>query len=232
MDKLFTLYHGTDARMLTMSKDERMEYLTLVDKAIAAMWEFLAPLDEWEMYEFKGPRGDKRYSTRWVVEKYKDEFIKAGKNNLYTNFTEKLSMQGRRVNGSELYQYGDLYLAASYNTAKDYAARSFAGGELGLIAYRLAEGLVFLNFPDWHPTPEIEYAINRILEFGEGGKEDPVIVTLEGIDPEDLVMDNGSSAKEEIEALYDILGNLGDLKFRYLKDTDLSQFPIEHLKKA
>ena len=45
-------------------------------------------------------------------------------------------------------------------------------------------------------------------------------------------MENGTSAKEEIEAYYNILGNLGDLKFRYMKDTDLSQYPIEHLKKA
>ena len=232
MDKLLTLYHGTDSRILSMAQDEMKAYLSLVDKAITSMWKVLAPFEEFEMYEFKGPRGDKRFGTRRVIEGYQDQFIKAGKKDLYANFSEKLSMQRLRLNGAELYQYGDLYLAASHESARRYAIRSFAGGELGLLAYRFIEGLDFLNLPEWNPTPEIQDAIMRIMEFGEEGKEDPVIVTLEGIDPEDLVMENGTSAKEEIEAYYNILGNLGDLKFRYMKDTDLSQYPIEHLKKA
>ena len=43
-----TLYHGTDARILSMSKEERLQYKKECDLIIDTLYPFFQPLLKWE----------------------------------------------------------------------------------------------------------------------------------------------------------------------------------------
>ena len=230
MGQLFTLYHGTDARIVSMTKDERNNFLSKTDLIISRLWDVFKPY-----YTEFVPRRIVRHGEvidtfMRLIEQYKDDFYKIGKSYVYVNLTEKLSMLEARYDGSGFYQYGSLYLAAVEDTAKDYARRSFAGGELGLIAYRLIEAMDVLQFPEWKPDTETKGLIKEFMDFAAEGKEDPVVITIGGIDSDDLLTETGGSISGALDFL-EKFGYLPDFKFRYKGELDLSSYPMEHLKK-
>ena len=230
MGQIFTLYHGTDARIVSMTKDERNNFLSKTDLIISRLWDVFKPY-----YTEFVPRRIVRHGEvidtfMRSIEQYKDDFYKIGKSYVYVNLTEKLSMLEARYDGSGFYQYGSLYLAAVEDTAKDYARRSFAGGELGLIAYRLIEAMDVLQFPEWKPDTETKGLIEEFMDFAAEGKEDPVVITIAGIDSDDLLTETGGSISGALDFL-EKFGYLPDFKFRYKGELDLSSYPMEHLKK-
>ena len=232
MSQTITLYHGTDARMVSMKKDERNDFLSMVDRIISKLWEIYEPYySEFDQEKFSLPNGDKAYKYKRRIELLKDRFMNCGKEVVFYNLFEKLSMLDSRYNMSGLFQYGCLYLASTKETATNYARRSFAGGELGLIAYRLIEGMDILCLPEWNPDSETQKDLARFLDFCEEEKADPVIITIEGIDSDYLLSEDGGNATW----FFDFLNHFGyppDYKFRYKGELCLSGFPIEHLKKA
>ena len=230
MGQLFTLYHGTDARIVSMTKDARSGFLSKTDLIISKLWDVFKPY-----YTEYVPRrlvrhGEVINTYMRSIEQYKDHFENIGKTNLYGNMMEKFSMLEARYNGSGFYQYGSLYLAAVDETAKKYARRSFAGGELGLIAYRLIEAIDILQFPEWKPDTETQGLINEFMDFSAEDKADPVVITIDGIDSDNLLTETG----DDITMVLDFVkkfGFLPDFKFRYNGELDLSSYPMEHLKK-
>ena len=231
MGQIVKLYHGTDARMVSMSKDERNDFLDRTDLLVSRLWDVFKPYyDEYVPRKFV--RNGKVIETYMrAIEQYKGRFEELGKVNVYYNMMEKLSMLEARYNGSNLFQYKSLYLAATEGTAQSYALRSFAGGELGLIAYRLLEAMDVLQFPEWKPDKETISSIIRLREFSAEENKDPVVITIEGIDSDNLLLENGGDAAIFLDFLnkFDIVP---DYKFKYLGDLDLSSFPMEHLKKV
>ncbi len=230
MGQLFTLYHGTDARMVSMTKDERSDFLSKTDLIISRLWAVYKPY-----YTEYVPRrivrhGEVINTFMRSIEQYKDNFEKIGKLNVYYNLTEKLSMLEARYNDSGFFQYGDLYLAAVEDTAKSYASRSFAGGELGLIAYRLIEAMDVLQFPEWKPDAETQGLFDEFMDFAAEGKEDPVVITIDGIDSDNLLTETGGDISSALGFLHKF-GYLPDYKFRYNGELNLSIYPMEHLKK-
>jgi hypothetical protein len=230
MGQLFTLYHGTDARVVSMAKDERSVFLSKTDLIISRLWSVYKPY-----YTEYVPRrivrhGEVINTFMRAIEQYKGHFDEIGKQYVYGNLIEKLSMLEARYNGSGFYQYGDLYLAAIKDTATDYARRSFAGGELGLIAYRLIEAMDVLQFPEWKPDAETQGLIEEFMEFSAEGKEDPVVITIDGIDSDNLLSDTGKDISWALNFLKEF-GHLPDYKFRYNGELDLSSYPMDHLKK-
>ena len=214
MGQIFTMYHGTDARVVSMSRDERRDFLSKIDLIISRLWEVYKPY-----YTEYVPRkivrhGEEINTYMRSIEQYKGQFEKLGKQIVYSNMFEKLSMLEARYNGSGFYQYGSLYLAAVERSAKDYARRSFAGGELGLIAYRLIEAMDVLQFPEWEPDVEIQELIKQFMDFADEGKSDPVVITIDGIDSDNLLTEKGEDISWELDFL-EKFGYLPDAKFRY-----------------
>ena len=218
--------------MVSMTMDDRADYLSMVDRVITQFWDVYKPyFTEFEQVEFFLPNGDKAYKYKRRIELLKDKFIECGKEVVFHNLYEKLSMLESRYVGAGLFQYGFLYLAATKDSAAGYARRSFAGGELGLIAYRMIEGMDVLQLSEWKPDGSVQDDIARILEFSQEDKSDPIVITIDGIDTNNLLSENGGDPSWFFD-FYNRFGYVPDYKFRYKGELNLSGFPAEHLKKA
>ena len=96
--------------------------------------------------------------------------------------------------GNQQYQYGGLYLTSNKITASHYAFRSFAGGELGLTAYRLIEGAEIMKLEGLHTDKIINSAIERIESFAtDDAAINPIILKVWDIEPSYLLSDKGES---------------------------------------
>ena len=227
------LYHGTDARILSMSKEERTSYFADVDLALDYLWTIWEPLCQKTIIrELRWPNGElKGTFPISFLESRKQQFIDAGKEILYYNLYEKVSMADWTRQGASLYQYGSLYVSMSKDSASDYARRSFAGGERGLIVYRMLEGIDFLGISLGNPNEMMAKAIQRVKSFAEAKQPEPVVVTIGNVDPHDLLSEGGRPADEHIKLAHDVQkhGIQAEFSFRYIKDINLSLFPVEHI---
>lgn len=235
-NQILTLYHGTDARILSMSKEERESFLSDIDLARDYLWTIWKPLCVKTLIrKLYYPNGKLKGTTLMsFLESRKQQFIDAGEDALYYNLYEKVNMYSWTEQGAELYQYDALYLTPSKEKAKNYARRSFAGGERGLVVYRMLEGADFLELPLGTPNENTLRAIQKVKSFAETAAPIPVIVTLDDIDPDYLLTEGGKSASRYIERVVNALKNgetPPDNSFRYMKDVDLSIYPVEHIER-
>ena len=146
---------------------------------------------------------------------------------MYQNLFEKLAMIDCRNNNAGLYQYENLYLCSSKLTAASYATSSFAGGEMGLIAYRLIQGADIINFENFRPNSNIQSIMNKIREFAKEGNEKPAIVTIENIDVDYLSFEDGKPIEKDNFAEWLEPRRKRQLKFRYTKPLELSECKVE-----
>ena len=218
--KSLVLYHGTDARMLAMTREERSAFMSSVDIAITAMWQVYQPyFSNMVQSEIVLPWGAKGYVMVREFERFKDCFDNP---NDYNNLCEALMMQEARVNGSSDYQYGSLYLTGSWNKASRYAYRAFAGGEIGLLAYRMIKALEVLKLSKWNPDSEVLLAINRVLAFAEAETgPTPAVVTIDGVSFRDLLTEKGMPLQTELSDEI-----ISVMSFRYLPSIDLSLYKV------
>ena len=179
MDTL-TLYHGTDARLIEMSAEERADYFAAVDVVIDSLWPHLEPYDETIPRILYFPDGTLKGTSVWRrIESLKQQFIDSGESELYHKLSDVLQKLFSWKKGSELYQYDSFYVGSSRMKVIQYAMDSFAGGEHGSFAYYLIKGVEFLKPSAWKPSLEVADSIRRVLDFSEGEKRQPVIVTIE-----------------------------------------------------
>lgn len=222
-----TLYHGTDARILSMSKEERLQYKKECDLIIDTLYPFFQPLLKWEKTEIKVD-GKTIFGYEYPLKlKYGKILNEKGGMYMYQNLFEKLAMIDCRNNNAGLYQYENLYLCSSKLTAANYATRSFAGGEIGLIAYRLIQGADIINFENFRPNSNIQSIMNKIREFAKEGNEKPAIVTIENIDVDYLSFEDGKPIEKDNFAEWLEPRRKRQLKFRYTKPLELSECKVE-----
>lgn len=222
-----TLYHGTDARILSMSKEERLQYKKECDLIIDTLYPFFQPLLKWEKTEIKVD-GKTIFGYEYPLKlKYGKILNEKGGMYMYQNLFEKLAMIDCRNNNAGLYQYENLYLCSSKLTAASYATRSFAGGEMGLIAYRLIQGADIINFENFRPNSNIQSIMNKIREFAKEGNEKPAIVTIENIDVDYLSFEDGKPIEKDNFAEWLEPRRKRQLKFRYTKPLELSECKVE-----
>ena len=222
-----TLYHGTDARILSMSKEERLQYKKECDLIIDTLYPFFQPLLKWEKTEIKVD-GKTIFGYEYPLKlKYGKILNEKGGMYMYQNLFEKLAMIDCRNNNAGLYQYKNLYLCSSKLTAASYATRSFAGGEMGLIAYRLIQGADIINFENFLPNSNIQSIMNKIREFAKEGNEKPAIVTIENIDVDYLSFEDGKPIEKDNFAEWLEPRRKRQLKFRYTKPLELSECKVE-----
>lgn len=221
------LYHGTDARILAMSKEERLNYKKECNLIIDTLYPFFQPLMKWERTEIIVD-GNKICGHQYPLKlKYGKILNEKGGKGLYDNLFEKLMMIDSRNNNAGLYQYENLYLCSTKSTAAHYATRSYAGGEIGLMAYRLIQGADIINFENFRPDSNIQSIMNRIKDFAKEGNEKPAIVTIENIDLDFLSFEDGRPIKKENFADWLERNRKHQLKFRYTKSLELSDCKVE-----
>lgn len=185
------LYHGTDAKMIRMSKEERQEHRTYCKQAI----EYLYPVFKANYYD-----GNSGYYwgdiDKTNLDKETAYYLK-----------DVLDCYRRMLNDHPLYQYPEdvIFLTSNPANAEGYAKRSFAGGEFGYIAYYMCKAANML-FPDLKPDKETSSAIKYVLEFGNKERE-PKIMTVKNFEIKLLKDENGGS----------ILDSVND-SFRYPND--------------
>lgn len=186
------LYHGTDAKMIRMSKEQRQAHKSYCKQAI----EFLYPIYKAKFYD--GNSGDYWGSI------YKTSLDKETTENLI----KALNCYRKMLIDHPLYQYpeGVIFLTHNYHEAEVYAEKSFAGGEFGHIAYYMCKAANIL-FPDLEPDKETSSAIKYVLEFGNKERE-PVVKTVKNFKIKLLKDENGGS----------ILGHSSNNGFRYPYD--------------
>lgn len=215
-----TLYHGTDARVVAMSIAERKQFLDNCRNALNSLWELYEPLymvsEEFDITTNVFP---KLFPKR-KIDDYK-ELLMSKNEYIYHNLLEKLFMIDSWKKGIQQYQYGDLYLTSFEMKAEKYALRSFAGGELGLMVYRLVEAADIIGL-DYSQTKDRK-AIEQVMDFAKDeSKEEPVVIMLPDVPIKNLLSDSGMPLDETIATLIQDFRYVGDyyldLKMaRYLK---------------
>ena len=227
MNKI-TLYHGTDARIIEMTNEERKQYFDDCNLVIDNLHPLFKPLLVWEKVE-QVVNGEKRYIYEYPLKlKYEKKLNEKYGSYMYINLLEKIGMLNARNNNSGFYQYNNLYLCALKRTAMRYAQRSYAGGETGLNAYRLIQGFDVIFSGKQEIEGNVKSAMDRIKEFAKEGNERPAIVTIEDIDISNLTYEDGKPidvkdlGKSEKWRAHDI-------KFRCLKPINLKECKMELL---
>lgn len=208
------LYHGTDARIIAMSYEERKAYFNMCAKIKGNLWAIFKPYYVNEMVE-KSFNGHKKFVQQYRIENYKDYIIEHSSTDTWTNLYEKLMMCNCNETKSQLYQYGDLYLTGDIDKAKRYALRSFAGGEIGLIVYRLIQGLEALGWDNFINDEFIKNNIRTIKSFAEQNAV-PIVIPISDLDLNYLLTEKGECIDQQNELVYKI-GT-----FRYVKEHSLS----------
>ena len=220
------LYHGTDARIVKMSSEERRQYFEHCEKVIDFLFPYYDKLattyEKVEIWEGGLLLG--YGSERQLDKRFKDKLEQIP--GLFYNLHNAITLIQGRNSGNGQYQYGSSYVTSMRERAVNYARRSFAGGELGLIAFRYIQGLEFVEFEDYHPSREIMQSMDIVREFGgDESKYDPEIFTFKDVDIDCLQNERGNPLPPDFDDF-----DTGQ-SFRLLKDVQLSLDDAEHLKK-
>ena len=195
--KRLTLYHGTDARVIRMSNEERKAYVAGCNFVIDKLCHSFGILEPSRVKEL----GIELYTLLFMIQ--------------------------QRNKKSEFFQYNVLCLTNLYDRAMYYANHSFAGGEVGFLAYNLIKQCEN-RFPEKFKLYEnIDVTINNIKKFAEEETRYPVIITINDIDTDYLVFESG--CKIDDESIKVITEQTFETSFKYKKELDLNQYKIEYL---
>ncbi len=188
MNKIPTLYHGTDARMVLMSEAERQKYKEVCTTAIRYLWTLYQSYHEKDMMLrcFMPALG------------YDDDHKQ------YLDLMSAMNCLGGKLRGNEFYQYDAFYLTRLRWRAENFAHKAFAGGEYGITAYRLYKAAKVIEFNNWNPDKEVTDALRRIECMAEE-KPQPVLFCFDNLNPDNLMTEHAMPYTED---LYDVIDNV------------------------
>lgn len=177
--RLFPLYHGTDIRIVKMTKEERS---SLKDDCIKVA-DYL-----WDIY--------KESYNKIINGEYKSVLGEMG----WFNLCNALTVCDAYHNGCEKFQYDTFHLAKLRAKAENYAIRSFAFGEVGLMAYRMYDAARILDFPIHTYNDEIQCAAHRIAQFAEDDENIcPVIFEINDLDMDLLEVESFGTLQDFLQ---------------------------------
>ena len=202
--KLPTLFHGTDAKIVRMEPEMRSKY----KEDCILVLDYLYPFFEMNAIDMKIMIGDEKCTK-------------------FPMFWKAFCCIGGFKNGNTMYQYDNFYLTNIKSRAIDYAYSSFAGGELGMMAYVIYQAALKIGFKNWNPSTDVKSAAKRITNFAEQSPE-PVLFSFEDIDVNYLKLENGDDlTSSRINSL--IKGSVGR-SYLYDREIKLDLSSAEILK--
>lgn len=204
-----TLYHGTDMRIASLSDQERYAYKDASLIVAKHLWQFFEPYSHLE-----DPRIFDKLDT--LKQKLPQELFP----NLFANLCDKITLYQAYLNGSPRYQYDKdvTYLCSGQLGAKNYAYRAFAGGEIGLIAFRMLEACKAMNLRYDNIDSQTLNSIRIVEDFALSAPQ-PAVIPVDKYRKELLSFEDGKSIPSDI---FEMLSNssisvslkyCGNLKF-------------------
>ncbi|MBO7447154.1 hypothetical protein J6U78_02390 [bacterium] len=177
--KKIVLYHGTDERLVKMSKAEREAYFKAVDAAMGYTFEAFKKLHFCEYDSIDGIRKQ----VKALNKEMKDEELIL----IYS----ALCVTGGWLADNPFLNYRELSATNSRGRACEYAFLSFAGGKLAGMTFLLIKTAEFLELPGYDPKGEALEAIQKVKDFADEKKAVPVLVKFEIDDPSSLEYEGG-----------------------------------------
>lgn len=208
-----TLYHGTDMRIASLSKQERYAYKDACLIAVKHLWQFLESYSHLE-----DPMIFDKLDTLKL--KLSQEMFP----NLFTNLCDKITLYKAYLNGNPRYQYDKdvTYLCSGQVGAQNYAYRAFAGGEIGLIAFRMLEACKAMGLKYDNTDSYTFHSIRKVEDFALSTPQ-PAIIPITDYKKELLFLEDGKSIPSDIyEMLYES-GISASLKYCGILKLDLSK---------
>lgn len=209
------LYHGTDMRILMMSKEERELHKQECIEAIDYMWQFISPLNESYQKQIRIPS---QPEPVYILAKRIDDLKPLLSDIMYSNIIGAIFCNEQRLIKQTKYCYEYTYLTADKDTAIRYARRSFKFGEIGQIAYRFYELINVIKPDGWNPSAEIEKTLHWLCDFVDA-EPDPVILEVHNLFKGHLYLDSGRPFSE-IEQRFK-----GEIHGHFYYTGDLNLFP-------
>ena len=205
IDKLPTLYHGTDLKSVCLTDEERKIYKDACFIVIKLLYDYYKPY----LY-------DNQKLLSYDQKKQNPE--------LADNIGRAMSNLLAILNHCEEWEYRDFYLTTNKMLARKYANEAFAGGEIGFTAYYLIRGLELIDL-DFSKSEKLNFLIKSIIIFAEA-KAQPAIFSFDDLSPEYLRGESGESLKSCIKN-----GQLLVSEFRYVQPITLDPSKAELIDK-
>lgn len=177
------LYHGTDRKLLSLSKEQREAAKASAFNLI----HYFADIYVKNEFEFK----DYHISASDKKEKHNAELKeKLGDYHKSTWDAYSVACSINKPN----YQYNSLYLTGDYQKASRYAYGSNLFGEIGSVAYRLMHGAKLMEYEIDSKFIETELLIlNPIWEI----TPNPILIQFDNLDRKDLLTERGEEVDDD-----------------------------------
>ena len=202
----FRLYHGTDAKMLGLTADQRATVFSIFSGVIDALWPLYVPLVKQDINMPK---------LRELVDAMPPSEEKVRCERIAFDVCTANMYKG----GSTLYQYGSFYLDISLSQACDYAKLAADGGELGRLAHSLILGANILGLETGDLGEEFARNAGVVLQIADI-PADPVVFAFDHLKLEKL----RSMQDGDVDWLYGRTQH-----FRYLGEVQLDADHAAHL---
>lgn len=201
-------YHGTDARIVRMTTEERKNFRAMVDEIIHVLWPIYKPYID----------GSMQYGEYEL-------FVLLNRNERLFDFVrQRLGYWYGQTMNNKLYQYQEdgLYVRMDKIFADNYANTARFFGEIGSIAYAMAYPLKLIKQASKF-NQDFTDKLNKFLDFCSQTPE-PVVYEFNLSSCENLIDENGNSLSNEI--FFDIF--CVNPCLRIVKEVDLSSMtPID-----
>lgn len=199
-------FHGTDAKVLRMTEQERDELKNACLVVIDCLWNFFKDHLINNLIEYREQLGEE----------------------LWRNLNTACTCNRARLENNQQYQYGNLYLTNNPLRAISYALSSNVYGELGNIAKRFYEAALVLKF-DFSKMSIDNQKYFDLFRKVIAEKPEPVVCALPNINLDLVQNDKGAEFDWSVD--FDtIFGMDGIGSFRYIGAYDLKNSIIIPLK--
>lgn len=199
------LYHGTDARILALSTEQRTAFKDSCIEVANYLWPLLKP-DVMGMIDEQTSR----------ISKYRPLFDDVSG---YRRFTLAASICYHSIAlGSPLFKYDGIYLSSDVESARKYSERAGYFGEIGFVAYGLIDGADRMGVLDKICNNSFSGRVKAIRAFAEG-EHRGVVVAVDDYDPALLLTELG-------EKLRIRKGLVQGGHYKYMGQLDLTRFKM------
>lgn len=167
-------FHGTDFRILRMTKEERLGYKAGALEIAGYFWSFFAPHMKTGLRDFHS-----------ILSRHPEPHF-------LHNLLVALECYRLHKAGDPQYQYEDncIYITSNAEKASDYANNAFAGGEAAKSAFRMVQALTILRPNILSDNPGIIKKMEHLLSFGQAPAQ-PCVCWIRDIDSAYLQNDFG-----------------------------------------